>query len=499
MGMEKLCNFIPIKSAIREAMEDFIHRETDRTGGLSRPRKLSEGFLIGGGLFVVGLALQLTMGPIDWSLFAAPVNWIMLVLLLGFLVLMFLLRKIVYAFEWMMHGQAAVAAIAWALGITLVMGLLPQTREGGVPWLSQMLTFWPFVLIWTWMMMISGLATINHFSRFQLKEIPFLLNHLGVFVAIVATTLGSADRQQLQMTVAYEAPEWRALSNDYGVVEPGFTMELHQFAVDYYENGMPKRFASDISVHTEDGKILRGTVEVNKPLKVNGWKIYQYGYDTMLGSESPYSVFLLVKDPWLPAVYAGIFLMLAGALALLLTRRFRIWGKRSVILPVGLILATVAFVYFFTPVFRNKALMPALQSPWFVPHVVVYMFSYAILAAATLLAVYQLLRKTDAQMGITGNLVCAGLAFLTVGMLFGALWAKEAWGHYWAWDPKETWAAITWLCYLLYLHFRTFRPTEWRKACWILLLAFVCLQICWWGINYLPSAQGLSIHTYNVR
>ena len=84
-----------------------------------KPWKMAEGFLIGGGLFVVGLALQLTIGPIDWSLFAAPVNWIMLVVLLGFLTLMFLLRKKVYAFEWMMHGQAAVAAIVWALGITL--------------------------------------------------------------------------------------------------------------------------------------------------------------------------------------------------------------------------------------------------------------------------------------------------------------------------------------------------------------------------------------------
>ena len=55
--------------------------------------------LIGGGLFAVGLALQLTLGPIDWSLFAAPVNWIMLGLLLGVLVLMFLLRKRVYALK----------------------------------------------------------------------------------------------------------------------------------------------------------------------------------------------------------------------------------------------------------------------------------------------------------------------------------------------------------------------------------------------------------------
>ena len=60
-------------------------------------------------------------------------------------------------------------------------------------------------------------------------------------------------------------------------------------------------------------------------------------------------------------------------------------------------------------------------------------------------------------------------------------------------------AAITWLCYQVYLHFRKARPDQWRTACLILLFAFVCLQICWWGINYLPSAQDLSVHTYNMK
>ena len=57
-------------------------------------------------------------------------------------------------------------------------------------------------------------------------------------------------------------------------------------------------------------------------------------------------------------------------------------------------------------------------------------------------------------------------------------------------------AAITWLCYLVYLHFRKARPGQWRAACWILLFSFVCLQICWWGINYLPSAHINSKHIY---
>ena len=152
------------------------------------------------------------------------------------------------------------------------------------------------------------------------------------------------------------------------------------------------------------------------------------------------------------------------------------------------------------PEIHSKALMPALQSPWFAPHVIVYMFAYALLGAATLMAVFLLFfrrgRTTAHEVALTDNLVYTGLAFLTFGMLFGALWAKEAWGHYWSWDPKETWAAITWLAYLLYIHFRKAEPDDWRRACWILLLAFICLQMCWWGINYLPSARATSVHVY---
>ena len=153
------------------------------------------------------------------------------------------------------------------------------------------------------------------------------------------------------------------------------------------------------------------------------------------------------------------------------------------------------------PEIHSKSLMPALQSPWFAPHVIVYMFAYGLLGAATLVAAYMLIKKRGdmhKELNIMDNMVYVGLAFLSFGMLFGALWAKEAWGHYWAWDPKETWAAITWLCYLLYLHYRRICPGQWKDACLILLLAFVFLQMCWWGINYLPSARGLSVHTYNV-
>ena len=165
----------------------------------------------------------------------------------------------------------------------------------------------------------------------------------------------------------------------------------------------------------------------------------------------------------------------------------------------------MAFVFIcvnlFKPEIHSKTLMPALQSPWFAPHVIVYMFSYALLGAAAVMAAFILIRKdniTSKEINLTDNLVYVGTTFLTFGMLFGALWAKEAWGHYWGWDPKETWAAITWLAYMLYIHYRKAESKDIQTAAWIIIAAFICLQMCWWGINYLPSAKGKSIHTYNT-
>ena len=148
--------------------------------------------------------------------------------------------------------------------------------------------------------------------------------------------------------------------------------------------------------------------------------------------------------------------------------------------------------------------MAALQSPWFAPHVIVYMFSYAMLGAAALIAIYLLIRARkkgidEGMMSLCDNLVYVGMAFLTIGMLFGALWAKEAWGHYWNWDPKETWAAATWLGYLIYIHYRLRHHLRYSAALGLLVFSFLLLQVCWIGVNYLPSARGYSVHTYNME
>ena len=193
-------------------------------------------------------------------------------------------------------------------------------------------------------------------------------------------------------------------------------------------------------------------------------------------------------------LWYSFFLAIAGMIV------YGRW-KYKWILSFGTIMAAVFIaVNLMKPEIHSKALMPALQSPWFAPHVIVYMFSYGVFGAAVLMALYILIfkkdRTTPEDMATTDNLIATGMAFLTFGMLFGALWAQEAWGTYWAWDPKETWAAITWLACLLYIHFRIARPKDYQTAMWLLILAFICLQICWWGINYLPSAHATSVHVY---
>jgi len=193
-------------------------------------------------------------------------------------------------------------------------------------------------------------------------------------------------------------------------------------------------------------------------------------------------------------LWYSVFLPFVGIIT------FLRWGYKWFISYALLLAMLFLVINFLHPETYEKTLMPALQSPWFVPHVIVYIFSYALLAASSLVAVkglYELyFREPDRNtLLLADNLVYIGFSFLTLGLLFGALWAKEAWGHYWTWDPKETWAFLTWLAYLVYMHFRTFQPKKTTAPLWTLSLAFIVLLICWFGINYLPSAQN-SVHVY---
>lgn len=191
-------------------------------------------------------------------------------------------------------------------------------------------------------------------------------------------------------------------------------------------------------------------------------------------------------------LWYSFFALIAGLFTYLM------WRYRWILSFSTLLASVFIMINILKPEIHDQTLMPALQSPWFIPHVTVYMFSYSFMGVAFLLAVAGLfgnLRGKTDVLTAADTLVYIGMAFLTLGMLSGALWAKDAWGHYWSWDPKETWALVTWLSYLLYIHLRLMGRTSRKALCLVLIFSFACLQMCWWGVNYLPAAQD-SIHVY---
>ncbi len=299
---------------------------------------MKEGFLIGGGLIIVGLMLEMSVGPVVWEIFAWPVNIATMGCFVAMIVSIFLLRSRVYAFRFLATYQAAIPVMCYAVVLTVIMGLTRQTMNGR--WLNNMLTFWPFVLIYVYMAVIVGLVVLKELfalfpgrtgrARAAKSSGIFLLFHLGLFITMTTATLGNADMQRLKMYAAVGEPEWRALSQQKEVVELPLAIQLQQFMMEVYDDGSPKRFASDIRILTKSGKNIHTTVDVNKPVEVDGWKIYQYGYDEAMGAHSRISIFELVSDPWLPYVYAGIYMMLAAALLMFVTGVQRVPQRKAV-------------------------------------------------------------------------------------------------------------------------------------------------------------------------
>lgn len=171
-----------------------------------------------------------------------------------------------------------------------------------------------------------------------------------------------------------------------------------------------------------------------------------------------------------------------------------------------------------------RPLMPALQSNWMTIHVTTYFVGYAALSVSFAAGiVYLIVRaikgetktgEATANGGVAQSItydklgyiaVSIGFPFLTLGLISGAVWAKQAWGTYWSWDPKETWSLITWLFYLVYLHLPFAIPRlNIKRTAWPMLLslaliiAFPTVLFTYLGLNYLPSASD-SVHIYGTK
>nr|QBK84275.1 CcsA [Zantedeschia aethiopica]QHN55085.1 cytochrome c biogenesis protein [Zantedeschia aethiopica]QJF46820.1 cytochrome c biogenesis protein [Zantedeschia aethiopica] len=195
-----------------------------------------------------------------------------------------------------------------------------------------------------------------------------------------------------------------------------------------------------------------------------------------------------------------------------------------------------------TEMHQSAILVPALRSHWLMMHVSMMLLSYAALLVGSLFSIALLVitfRKNIESFGKNKNLfissfffgeikylnengnvlqntyfssfknyykyqliqrfdywssrvISLGFIFLTIGILSGAVWANEAWGSYWNWDPKETWAFITWTIYAIYLHTRTTKSWQGANSAIVASIGFLIIWICYFGVNLL----GIGLHSY---
>ena len=183
-------------------------------------------------------------------------------------------------------------------------------------------------------------------------------------------------------------------------------------------------------------------------------------------------------------------------------------------------LLTYTFAAFSLPkeMQQANALVPALQSNWLMMHVSIMILSYSALLFGSLFSLIFLVlpRAVKFQSGVLNDsaleaseafalstlgetidnysyrILGLGFPLLTMGILSGAVWANEAWGSYWSWDPKETWALITWLVFAIYLHTRLTRGWTGTKPAVIAACGFVTVWVCYLGVNILGSG----LHSY---
>ena len=229
-------------------------------------------------------------------------------------------------------------------------------------------------------------------------------------------------------------------------------------------------------------------------------------------------------------LYESLYFLIWGITLgqLLIEREYQSPVISSIAVPIELL--TVSFACFVLPddLKLSSNLVPALRSSWLVMHVSVVMLSYAALIIGSLLSASVLfinnnkpLQIRSSSSGIGGykvsnnypesdlvdtiefshseeldtlsyRSILIGFVLLTLGLISGAVWANEAWGTWWSWDPKETWAFISWLFYAAYLHMRISKGWQGRKPALLATTGFFVVIVCYLGVNFL----GIGLHSY---
>lgn len=256
-------------------------------------------------------------------------------------------------------------------------------------------------------------------------------------------------------------------------------------------------------------------------------------------------LFFILGSRWIVAgyfplsnLYESLLFLTWTLLTIYLYVEFKTKSKLmgAILIPVALLINGFANLTLSPEMQKSSPLVPALQSNWLMLHVSMMMLSYGTLIMGSLLCILFLVisKYQDVNLKVLDEsslplynimldyyeaklfspsdkvselgklkllqsldnwsyrIIGLGFPFLTIGIIAGGVWANEAWGSYWSWDPKETWALITWIVFATYLHARITKGWEGKKTAILGGLGFFVIWICYLGVNFL----GKGLHSY---
>lgn len=343
-------------------------------------------------------------------------------------------------------------------------------------WTVDLHRSWPFLAVMFVTMASLGVVTVTSFRKCSLS---FTLCHLGIFVILFGGFFGAADFTVGQLPVRTDVPSHIAVSHEGMQVLLPFEITLKDFSIEYYEDGTsPKQYVSVLDI---DGREF--VTSVNHPCRVRGYRICQYDYGRT--EKGMYSVVEVVRDPWIGVVFAGMILLVVSALMELRDK----WQRKGI---VAILVLAPVFAAISVAKINFGTLMPALRSFWFIPHLIIYMLAYSVMAVSLITGIAGLFTE-KIKPELPRKLLATSSSLLVLGMVCGAIWAKNSWGDYWTWDAKENWAAVTWILTLVGTHL----PPKVRRGGIVIAItvAFIAMQITWYGVQYLPASWN-SLHIY---
>ncbi len=385
------------------------------------------GFSIALVVFLAGTVLEMVSKGNGISLPAWPMNLLIGLSFAFCIVFVHVFYRDIYYVKWLSRVPASISSIALFTFLTLILGLTKQNNPES-PEIMQLTGFnhirnsFTFLLSGLYLLTTLGLVILRRASKFSYRNFGFILNHLGLWIIVLAGSLGAGDLSRLQVFANENEAVWYGYENGQNIRELPFTLKLLNFDIEFYnsklayiqsdamrlaedvennlamiETGMktelagwnvtieeyihearidslsyfeaagdtlafplakikavnlsskdeiegiiscgglmqrpiflkandrfsfamtqpePREYSSLLEIMSSSGKIDTSLLKVNEPIKVDGWNLYQLSYDERMGKWSKYSVIEAINDPWLPVIYIGIFMVIAGALYL---------------------------------------------------------------------------------------------------------------------------------------------------------------------------------------